>query len=167
MKQILKPLSLVLLLLLAGCNGATFGSTSTTGTQTASTTSPVTTGSTDRTATGQTTSVTTDRTTTSTTKPCTVTNESSDGAAWVVKPTMDGTKVMLMTQWNRSATVTKLDATLDGKRLFRAYPERDAPNATGWGRYVGTVPLAGQLRVELYDNGTQVGRYNASVVCER
>lgn len=155
-----------------------FGSMSTTGTQTVSTssvatgtqtvaTSSVTTESTARTATGQTISVTTDRTTTSTTKPCTVTNESSDGAAWVVKPTMDGTKVMLMTQWNRSATVTKLDATLDGTRLFRAYPERDAPNATGWGRYVGTVPLAGQLRVELYDNGTQVGQHEADIVCQQ
>ena len=118
--------------------------------------------------TGGTTTAATDTTTQSATKSCLVTNESRDGAAWVVQPTMYGNKVMLMTQWYRSANVTKLDATLDGDRLFEAHQSVLAgKNVSGFGRPVGTAPLVGQLRVELYDNGTQVGHYEADVVCRQ
>lgn len=157
MNEILKPFCLVLLLLLAGCNGMTTDPSSTTHAPTSRTTV-------DTVVSNRTTS-----TTTLPTKTCTVTNETKNSIV-AVRPTMhrDDREVIVMTQWNATANVSKLDVTLDGDLLFRAHPLRLAgSNVSGWGQKVGTAPLAGRLRVGLYDNGTRVARYGASMVCER
>ncbi|WP_423744360.1 hypothetical protein V5735_15635 (plasmid) [Haladaptatus sp. SPP-AMP-3] len=157
MNEILKPLCLVLLLLLAGCNGTTTGPSSTTHAPTSRTTV-------DTVVSNRTTS-----TTTLPTKTCTVANETKDGSIVAVRPTMHRDReVIVMTQWNATANVSKLDVTLDSSRLFEARSSvLDGENVSGFGRPVGTAPLAGQLQVELYDHGRRIGQYNASMVCER
>ncbi|EFW93316.1 hypothetical protein ZOD2009_05612 [Haladaptatus paucihalophilus DX253] len=158
MNEILKPFCLVLLLLLAGCNGMATDPSSTTHAPTSRTTV-------DTVVSNRTTS-----TTTLPTKTCTVTNETKDGSIVAVRPTMhrDDREVIVMTQWNATANVSNLDVTLDSSRLFEARSSvLDGENVSGFGRPVGTAPLAGQLQVKLYDDGRQVGQYNASMVCER
>ena len=101
---------------------------------------------------------------------CAVTNETKEGALIDVRPTIHGSEreVIISTKWRSDANVTKLDVTLDGNRLFDVQSSVLAgENVSGFGRPVGTAPLAGQLHVELHDNGTRVARYDASVVCER
>jgi len=168
-KQILKPLCLVLLLFLAGCNGSMFDSATTMTTSTHPTPGRTTTGTAiEESSTTQ--SSTTHSTTTVPTEACVVTNETKEGALIDVRPTMHGSEreVIISTQWRSDANVTKLDVTLDGDRMFEVHHSVLAGvNVSGFGRPVGTAPLAGQLRVVLSDNGTQVARSNASVVCER
>ncbi|MFH5799372.1 hypothetical protein [Haladaptatus sp. CMAA 1911] len=115
-------------------------------------------------------SSTTQTTTTLQSEACAVTNETKEGALIDVRPTIHGSEreVIISTQWRSDTNVSKLDVTLDGNRLFDVQSSVFAgENVSGFGRPVGTAPFAGRLHVELHDNGTQVARYDASVVCER